>query len=105
LFDLGPVARPGDGNTVDATGTGSSGYQQLAGASYREIFDLSDWDNSLAVNTPGQSGDPGSRHYSDLLPLWEAGQYFQLVYSKQAVDQNASDVMTLVPEATISDKQ
>jgi len=105
LFDLGPVARPGDGNTVDATGTGSSGYQQLAGASYREIFDLSDWDNSLAVNTPGQSGNPGSRHYSDLLPLWEAGQYFQLVYSKQAVDQNASDVMTLVPEAAISDNQ
>lgn len=105
LFNLGPVARPGDGNTVDATGSGSSGFQQVAGASYREIFDLSDWDNSLAINTPGQSGEPGSRHYADLLPLWEAGQYFQLLYSKDAVDENASDVLTLVPEAAISDNR
>src|SRR5947199_9523089 len=50
--------------------------------SYREIFDLSNWDKAVAINTPGQSGQPGSRHYSDLLSLWEAGQYFPLVYSK-----------------------
>jgi len=98
LFDLGPVARPGDGNTVDATSSGSKDFQQIAGASYREIFDLGNWDNSLAINTPGQSGQPGSRHYSDLLPLWEAGQYFPLVYSKQAVEENAADILTLVPQ-------
>lgn len=100
LFDLGPIARPGDGNTVDATG--GSGFAQLSGASYREIFDLSDWDNSLAINTPGQSGQPGSRHYSDLLPVWEAGQYFPLVYSKAAVEENASDVLTLTPGTSSS---
>lgn len=105
LFDLGPVARPGDNNTVDATGTGSSGFQQVAGASYREIFDLSNWDNSLAINTPGQSGEPGSRHYSDLLPLWEAGQYFSLAYSKDAVAENASDVLTLVPAEAVGSKR
>lgn len=99
LFDLGPIARPGDGNTVDATGTSGSGFAQTSGASYREIFDLSNWDNSLAINTPGQSGQPESRHYSDLLPIWEAGQYFPLVYSKAAVEENASNVLTLLPEA------
>jgi penicillin amidase len=98
LFDVGPVARPGDGNTVDATGGGANGFQQTAGASYREIFDVSNWDNSLAINTPGQSGQPGSRHYSDLLPLWEAGQYFPLLYSREAIEENAADVLTLVPE-------
>lgn len=97
LFDLGPVARPGDGDTVDATASGAGSFHQTVGASYREIFDLGEWDNSLAVNTPGQSGQPGSRHYSDLLPLWEAGQYFPLVYSKAAVDENATDVLTLMP--------
>lgn len=99
LFDLGPVARPGDGDTVDATGGDAGGYQQRAGASYREILDLSDWDNSLAINTPGQSGQPGSRHYSDLLPFWSAGQYFPLVYSKDAIEENSEDVLTLEPEA------
>jgi penicillin amidase len=100
LFDLGPIARPGDGNTVDATG--GSGFAQVSGASYREIFDLSNWDNSIAINTPGQSGQPGSRHYSDLLPVWEAGQYFPLVYSKTAVEENASDVLTLTPGTSSS---
>jgi penicillin amidase len=102
VFDLGPLARPGDGDTVDATG-GDADFRQVSGASYREIFDLSNWDNSLAINTPGQSGQPASRHYSDLLPLWEAGQYFPLVYSKEAVEENAADVLTLLPEAAIAE--
>lgn len=98
LLDLGPIARPGDGNTVDATGGDPKGYQQSGGASYREILDLSNWDNSLAINTPGQSGVPGSRHYSDLLPFWSAGQYFQLVFSKEAIEENTEDVLTLEPD-------
>ncbi|HVH89553.1 MAG TPA: penicillin acylase family protein, partial [Terriglobales bacterium] len=99
LFDLGPVSRPGDGETVDATGSPANGFEQQSGASYREIFDLQNWDNSLAINTPGQSGQPGSRHYSDLLAVWEAGQYFPLLYSKRAVEENATDMLTLVPQA------
>jgi len=31
---------------------------QLLGASYREIFDLEDWDRSVGINVPGQSGSP-----------------------------------------------
>ena len=98
LFDLGPMARPGDANTVNATASGAGGFQQTSGASYREIFDLSNWDSSLAINAPGQSGEPGSRHYSDLLPLWEAGQYFPLLYSKDAIEENATEVLVLTPE-------
>src|SRR5262249_45642014 len=63
LTDLGPLPRPGDESTVNATGFDDF-YHQVSGASYREIFDLSDWNQSLAVNSPGQSGQPGSSHYS-----------------------------------------
>jgi penicillin amidase len=97
LFNLGPSPRPGDGSTVDATYFGGSSFDQLAGASYREIFDLSDWDNALGVNVPGQSGQPGSPHYDDLLPLWLHGQYFPLRYSKQTIDRETTDVLELKP--------
>jgi penicillin amidase len=97
LFDRGPVSRPGDGSTVDATYFGGSSFDQLAGASYREIFDLSDWDNAVSVNVPGQSGQPGSSHYDDLLPLWTRGQYFPLRYSKPSVDRETTDVLELKP--------
>ena len=40
----------------------------------RQILDTSDWDQSIAVNTPGQSGQPASAHYSDLAPLWDSGR-------------------------------
>jgi penicillin amidase len=97
LFDRGPIPRPGDGSTVNAAYFGGSSFDQLAGASYREIFDLSDWDAAVGVNVPGQSGQPGSRHYDDLLPLWTSGQYFPLRYTKSSVDRETTDVLELKP--------
>ena len=97
FMDLGPVARPGDEETVDSTGYYGKSFAQVSGASYREILDTSDWDKSVAVNVPGQSGQPGSAHYSDLLPLWTEGQYFPLSYTKAAVDKVATDTLSLEP--------
>jgi penicillin amidase len=97
LMDLGPVPRPGDEYTVNATGYSDNSFDQVSGASYREILDLSDWDRSVTVNTPGQSGQPGSPHYSDLLPLWSEGKYFPLAYSQEAVEKDATDKLVLVP--------
>lgn len=95
--DLGPVERPGDGETVNSTGYFGKSFEQVEGASYREILDPGDWDKSLAINVPGQSGQPGSAHYSDLLPLWAEGQYFPLVYTREAVEKEATDKLTLEP--------
>ncbi len=96
-YRLGPFPRPGDGTTVDSTGTAQNSRQQVSGASFREILDLKRWDNSLAVNTPGQSGDPQSKHYSDLLPLWLDGKYFPLVYSKTGVQRNSEEEIRMEP--------
>ena len=84
-FDLGAVERPGGAGTVAADG-----------ASYREILDVSNWDGSLATNTPGQSGQPGSPFYDNLLPLWAADQYFPLLFTHQAIESKAKFRMRLV---------
>jgi penicillin amidase len=97
LFDLGPFPRSGDDDVVQATSPDAQTFEQVDGASYREIFDLGDWDHSVAINVPGQSGQPGSAHYADLLPLWRNGQYFQLAYSRQAVEAVTTDVLELKP--------
>ena len=72
-------------------------FAQQWGASFREIMNLADWDASLAVNVPGESGQPGSSHYGDLLPLWEEGKYFPLVYSRAAVEKASPDKLVLEP--------
>ena len=97
FMDLGPVSRPGDDETVDATGYDDDSFAQRYGASYREIIDTSDWDKSVAINVPGQSGQPGSVHYSDLLSLWSEGKYFPLLYSRPAIETQATDKLVLVP--------
>ena len=97
LFDLGPVPRPGDSYTVNAAYFRGHDFAQLAGPSYREIIDVGNWDGSRVVNVPGESGQPGGSHYSDLLALWDRTQYFPMLYSRDAVQKQAKDRLTLQP--------
>jgi penicillin G amidase len=94
-FDLPAASRSGDGNTVNATG--GAGFAQTAGASFREVIDLADFDKSIVTNVPGQSADPRSPHYADLLPLWATDQYFPLVYSRARVEQETERITWLRP--------
>ena len=96
FFDLPAVERGGDGNTVFATS--GINFRQNHGASFREVLDVADWDRSVGTNVPGQSAQPGSKHYGDLLPLWAEGNYFPLLYSKAKVETMAKDRLTLEPK-------
>ncbi|MEX2153931.1 MAG: penicillin acylase family protein, partial [Gemmatimonadaceae bacterium] len=94
-YDLGPVERGGNSNTVNSTS--GSDFRQQYGASFREILDLADWDRSVATSVPGQSGQPASEFYSNLLPLWTRGEYFPLVFSRAAVERETKYVLWLRP--------
>ena len=59
---------------------------RASGGSFKIVADTEDWDNSVGLNTPGQSGDPDSPHYRDLFELWARGQYFPMAYSRAKVD-------------------
>ena len=94
-FDLPAVPRGGDGNTVNATG--GANLRQTSGASYRIVVDFADFDNSTATSVPGQSGQPGSPFYGNLLPMWSEGRYFPLLYSRAAVERETAHVLWLKP--------
>jgi penicillin amidase len=85
-YDLPTIERSGGNGAVGADG-----------ASYREILDPADWDRSVATNVPGQSGQPGSPFYGNLLPLWDRGEYFPLAYTRARVDREAAHKLTLRP--------
>jgi penicillin amidase len=85
-FDLPAAERSGGAGTVAADG-----------ASYRQILDASNWDQSVATQVPGQSAQPESPYYGNLLPLWANQQYFPLVYSRQAVGGAAAHTLRLKP--------
>ena len=95
-LDLPPLSRPGDANTVNATGGGPN-FSEAYGASYRQIIDVGDWDRSVMTNTPGESGNPNSRHYGDLAVPWAKGEYHPMPFSRKAVDEAAEERIMLVP--------
>jgi penicillin amidase len=95
VLNRGPVERGGDGTTLNAAS--GPNYRQTAGASFRQIIDLFDWDKSVASNVPGQSGQPESPFYDNLLPLWARDQYFPLLYSRPAVEKHTKSRLTLLP--------
>jgi penicillin amidase len=74
-----------------------SDFSVFLGASFRMVLDVGNWDQSVTINTPGQSGDPYSPHYRDLAPLWAGGDYVPLLYSREAVERSASQVFRLTP--------
>jgi penicillin amidase len=93
-LDVGPAPRGGYGYTLNATGNGD---RQTAGASFRIVVDLADWDAALGTNTPGQSGDSRSPHYRDLFAPWAAGRYFPVPYTREAVRRRGETTTRLEP--------
>jgi len=95
-LEVGPLPRGGDGTTVSATGGTDN---QQSGGSLKIIADTQDWDNSVGLNTPGQSGNPDDPHYRDLFELWARGRYFPVAYSRPRVESVAERTTTLAPAA------
>lgn len=97
ILNVGPLPMGGDGFTVHNTGYRQSDFNQNTGASYREVADLANWDRSVTLNSPGQSGDPYSPHYRDLFPLWAEGQFVPMLFSRERVMQAAEQIFVLRP--------
>jgi penicillin amidase len=94
-MSVGPLQTPGSSSTPRAQAYRPSDFSVIAGASVRLVMDVGAWDNSVAMNTPGQSDDPLSAHYRDLFPMWAQGSYVPLRFSRAAVDGDAEDVIHL----------
>jgi penicillin G amidase len=83
---VGPAPRGGSGDTIGNTAYLADTFVQAGGATFRIVVDVGDWDGSLVMNSPGQSGDPDSPHYSDLFEAWSHGEAFPLCYSRERIE-------------------
>ena len=87
---LGFKTYPRGGNAYTPGSTGSN-LSQSSGATFRVIIDTENWDNSLASNAPGQSGNPNSQFYRNLYEEWANDKYFKLLYSKDKILNSLSE--------------
>ena len=86
-FGLQPVERPGGFNDVNATG-----------AHFRRIIDFADLDKTMATDAPGQSAQPGSPYYGNWRTKLADGVYFNLPFTRAALDKQTSHKLTLEPQ-------
>jgi penicillin amidase len=94
-LDVGPLPRGGNSYTLNSTGGSNN---QRFGATFRLIVNTADWDQSVGMNAPGQSGDPESPFYDNLFTLWAKDQFFPVYFSREKIDGVARDVISLTPE-------
>ncbi len=76
VFNLGPFPWGGDANTVAQTSPDPIDPMRgtaIAIASLRMVLDVGAWENSRFSLPGGQSGNPASPHYDDLLAHWRTG--------------------------------
>lgn len=98
LFNRGPVPMIGDTYTVNRTS-----YNRLTPfavwevPSWRQLFDVGQWDDARVVLPGGQSGHPLSPYYFDQSELWRQGEYRSQPFSRAAIEAARAHRLVLLP--------
>ncbi len=64
---------------------------------FRAVWDVGDWDRGGIAIPSGESGEPGSGHYTDLTRDWIEGVLPALPFTRAAIEKSASAVLVLRP--------
>jgi penicillin amidase len=99
VFNRGPYVFGGDGTTISQAG--STALKPLGNptaiASLRAVIDVGNWEASRFILPGGQSGNPMSPHYDDMIPLWLRGEGVPIAFSPLEVGFAAKHTLRLMP--------
>jgi penicillin G amidase len=87
-----------DGVTLPGYGDALTLHVQYPGysQSFRAVWDVGNWDAGGITLPQGESGEPGSGHYTDQAGAWVAGRLWPLPFSDAAVGRTAVERETLL---------
>ena len=69
---------------------------ERTGPSWRMVVELGPTPRAYGVYPGGQSGNPGSPHYQDMIETWRTGKLHELVYLQSAQEKNPRVKQTLI---------
>ena len=105
IFNLGPYPLAGDTDTVCQTAAfpiGVEAEQYAANGfapAFRQVVDLGDLSNGVAMTVPGQSGQLKDPHHADLVEPWLKGEYYAQLWEWPEVKKEARGQLTLNPSS------
>ena len=101
LVNRGPFPVAGGDMVVNANGFewGDEEFGAVtSNPSVRFVVDFADFDSSRAIHPIGQSGHPFHPHYSDMIEPWLRNELHPFVFSRDAVEQMATERLVLAPQ-------
>jgi len=107
VFNFGPITGWGDGTTVNQASF--EFWEPLRHSTVtphlRSIIDVGDWEKSRFVLLGGQSGNPLSPHYTDLVPIYQRGEGIPVHWDDDEVRRHAVSRLTLAPSMSAKPPQ
>jgi penicillin amidase len=98
FLSRGPVPVEGDGTTVMRISWNRvRPFEAWEHPSWRQLFEVGEWDEARVAMPAGQSGHPMSPFYFDQNETWRTGQYRKQPFSRSAVQSAAQHRLLLVP--------
>lgn len=73
-------------------------YRSRHGAAYRGVYDFSDLNKSVFIQSTGQSGNFLSEHYRDFAEPWSQSKFIPMTTDKQSYAANAKGTWVFNPE-------
>jgi penicillin amidase len=97
VFNRGPIPIGGDASTIPQGSVDPADpYGNPLGIpNMRAVIDVGSWEGSRWVLAGGESGNPFSPHYDDLLPLWQRGEGVSIAWSPDSVRSRARATLRL----------
>ena len=98
MMKMADYGRGGSSNTTNNTGFSAENFVVRSGASFRMVVDVGNWDAARMTNAPGQSGDPRSKFYDNLLENWANDEDLPMLFSRDAVESKRAFRIRLAPK-------
>jgi penicillin amidase len=102
-FNIGPLPGGGDSNTPFQSTV--QPLDPLTPPAYmpnvRMVVDVGEWANSRFVLAGGQSGNPLSPHYADMLELWKRGEGVPIPWAPEEVAAAAVETLVIEPAGEV----
>jgi len=99
LVNKGPYPASGSTDAVDACRwtVDKGDFQVRTMPSMRMIIDWSDMGKSVSMNATGQSGNPASKWYGDMINSWLNIKYHPMLWTRDQVNNAAAHKLVLTP--------
>ena len=96
-FNRGPFPAGGDVHSVNVgTFTWGEDFHVWNIPAMRMIVDFGQEEPMSLITVPGQSGNPSSPHYGDMLPLFLKGEGRSMPFRQENVERQYRDVVRIV---------